>query len=341
MDKSIVNVYCCGGAGVNIGTSMYTYHNNEIDGFSKLQLKFIDTSVANLRGSSIEDEDCFIIEGRGDGRDGSGGIRAENVNRIKEKLPALLVAMPPAKYNIVIFSGSGGSGSTIGPTLISRLLEEDCVVVGMVVSDATSVLYSNNSVNTLKSLTGVVGKHDGRSLPIYSYVNKPGMNELDINKRVVADLGLLSILFSEEIKRLDYADIYNWANQERVTKIKAPLTLVNQLNFGADGVQVDKNKHDAGVEASTLVTGISVKQSDAVITPMIKLPYAKTGILVHSLEDFFGDSDETFMLACSSDIESVYRELADTKVQDEKLMKARSQKSMIDVSDADDDGMVL
>ena len=337
-EGSVMNVYCCGGTGVNIGAELEAYQGQHERGFSEINIYYIDTSHANLRGRNIDASRVYLIDGRSEGRDGSGGIRAENNARISERMADIMLKMPAAKYNVVLFSASGGSGSAAGPHLIRHLMEEDCIVVAMVVSDTNTIQYAHNSVNTYKSLSGVVGKMEGRSLPIFSHINRPGQTERSVNSKIISDIGLLSILFSEQLRRLDYADIYNWANQERITKIHAPLTFVGQAIFDKAGKLLEEETRMGVMEH--LVTGVAIQMGEDHVPPVLQIPYAKTGIALESYEEFFGN-DHSFMLVTSTDIEAVYKELAATRQANEKTMKARSKSSAIAVDNADDDGMVL
>jgi hypothetical protein len=137
-----INVYGCGGTGVNIGKKKLG------DQYAKY---FIDTSDSNLR--DIKDEsNKYLISNM----DGAGKLRkftyekaVENINKIMTKFK------PSEEVNIVISSITGGSGSVIAPLIVKSLLEKDKNVIYIGVLSLNSRIEVQNAINTLKSVKGI------------------------------------------------------------------------------------------------------------------------------------------------------------------------------------------
>lgn len=98
-----VTVYCCGGAGINIGSFFEQYRDRSEPGFSLLSTIYIDTSHSNIN-KNIPDEFTYIF----DGLDGSGKVRKENAEAISISVLDILHKFKPGDLSIVISSASGG-----------------------------------------------------------------------------------------------------------------------------------------------------------------------------------------------------------------------------------------
>jgi len=98
---TIVNLYCCGGTGTNIGKSFENVKQEE--GFAKINPIYIDTSKSN-KSSEIPDERFYHIADL----DGSGMFRKENSEPIQAHVRDILLAHKPQQFNIVLSSGGGG-----------------------------------------------------------------------------------------------------------------------------------------------------------------------------------------------------------------------------------------
>lgn len=125
----------------------------------------IDTCERNIRGS---DEACLVVGNGG----GSGQVRDHQAAEIEADLvrhvPAIASGVDVA---VVIFSLSGGSGSVIGPRLISLLAERNVAVLAVVVSDATTPSFAHNFVETFQSLHTAC-KEGGFFLPMMLFHNR-------------------------------------------------------------------------------------------------------------------------------------------------------------------------
>ena len=102
-----VSVFACGGAGLNL------VRRTLPDITNRVSYKFLDTSIANL----LPGESAHIIGGGG-----SGLVRGLNNDASIKAIAGLSDEdLNLNDINIVVFSLSGGSGSVLGPLLISDI----------------------------------------------------------------------------------------------------------------------------------------------------------------------------------------------------------------------------
>lgn len=102
--KNIVNIYGCGGVGVNISSALEPARGKDILGFAKYNLCYVDTSKSNMIRKKINADDVFLFEDI----DGSGKIRKENHKAIAANTKAILQKFKPTEFNIVVHSAAGG-----------------------------------------------------------------------------------------------------------------------------------------------------------------------------------------------------------------------------------------
>lgn len=214
-----MKVFGCGGTGVNIVKKLMSSKQEDL--LSQQNYYCIDTSKANLRDTDIDENSIFIL----DDKDGSGGLRSENHESVSKVIPSVLERFEPGQFNIVIFSLSGGSGSVIGPLLISELLNQDKAVVAITIGNETSKLSCNNNFKTLQSLESISSNRK-KPVPIMFFSQNENVKRTEVDKMVILNIAYLSILNSGRNLELDSQDIYNWLNYHRVTTYKPKLTLL-------------------------------------------------------------------------------------------------------------------
>lgn len=209
--KGKVRLYCCGGAGTNIGSMLELHRNTKETGFAEVEITYIDTSRSNMK-EEINSANCFILEGL----DGSGKIRAENYEPISESIKAILHKFKPADLNIVISSGSGGSGSVIGPLITSELLANGAPVISMLVGSSDTRLDINNTLKTIKSYEAIAIK---RNAPVVAYYaqNSGDTPRATVDKEIKSTIVSLCMLFSRQNRELDTKDLFNWLHFDRTT----------------------------------------------------------------------------------------------------------------------------
>lgn len=265
---SKINIYACGGAGINIAQ---TYEN--ID--DNIEIIYVDTSHSNFPPGA---KNCEIIE---DALTGSGKVRSDNATSIIASIPNILIKYKPAKYNIVIFSLGGGSGSVIGPLLLKELnvngANDDyrSTNFGACVVSAESIKASINSEKTLSTLSNIAAK---TGIPIIIYgsmlhsINERNSVDADIRKIITH----LRTLFIADGSEIDENDIYNAFRYQRYTDYDPGLNLLAINDYSNLGIR----SGSVPISAIEIFCG-SPKQR---ITD--KIDYLTTGKFIGDSEDF-------------------------------------------------------
>lgn len=160
--RSVIVLHACGGAGINLSDSVFSKIADLGDGFAQMDFKYIDTSRANIDKITPRG-DFWMVKAKSYGKaeiNGSGGERALNAKDSMENINEYLnvnkfTQKKTGEFHCVVFSGSGGSGSSIGSILIKSLISKDIPVFAVVVGDSSNGLSSKNTKNTLASLNAI------------------------------------------------------------------------------------------------------------------------------------------------------------------------------------------
>lgn len=211
--KGVLNVYGCGGAGINIArhvASRAQEFNSEA--FAKREVYYLDTSVSNLNGLSPKDPNVYVYEDA----DGAGKNRRHVANIIMENVNPVLLKFKPAEINIVISSNSGGSGSVIAPSLITELLARGENVILFGVNSYEDRKALENVIASMKTYESI-SKLRERPVVACLFENSSEATENTINKRISDNIIMLSALFSRNNEGMDTQDLRNWLNYDKVT----------------------------------------------------------------------------------------------------------------------------
>lgn len=255
-------LYGAGGAGVNLVSSLVNYNGEKSAGFAKINTFFLDTSSSNLPPNAPEDH-VYLV----DGLDGSGKKRDSNYQIIAERSKEMLHRFKPGDVNVVVHSCSGGSGSVIGPTLVSELLNRGAAVIVIMIGSSDSRIEVNNTINTLKSYEVISQKRETPVIAVY-YENSKDMPRGRVDQRINTTIALLAAIFSGENRELDSADLINFLNYQKVTSFKPKLSF---LDFFSKNIEIGKDQ-----SVVTLVT-----LTDEVTDSAVNLPveYQSVGFI--------------------------------------------------------------
>ncbi len=234
-EKSVMTVYCCGGLGINLGVKLRDYARKAsvVPGYATIRVAMADTSDSNMRTEDFAENEVYLIKGR----DGSGGIRAENHKEIAECIADILHQHPPGDVSIVLSSLSGGTGSVIAPSLASELLAQGKDVIVFSVASFESLNEMKNNVKSMQSYENISSKHK-RPLAMYYLENNQKTNRATNDEFIYNSVLSLSILFSGQNIELDGSDLHNWLNYQRVTSYPTKLMY---LTFTDDNVSAEKS----------------------------------------------------------------------------------------------------
>ena len=199
-----LNIYCCGGTGVNIGKRI-----NDLD----FSVYFIDSSRSNIK--DLNSDYVFLVEDM----DGAGKNRKITYEKFKEFAETILIKFKPSKaLNIVISSLSGGTGSVISPLITKKLIENGHSTIVIGIDSTNSAIEIENSVKTLKSYKSI-SNATGKPIALY-YVENNVREEAD--KEVLDFINVIgNILLNTQItEEFDLTDLHNFINYDNVTEKK-------------------------------------------------------------------------------------------------------------------------
>lgn len=219
----VLRIYGCGGGGINIA-SKFGGNVPPRQGVAEIQTAFIDTSRTNLSGN-INQEDCFVLPEL----DGSGKVRRENHEAIAREIPRILIKHQPGDFNVVVFTGSGGTGSVAGPLLIAELLERGHNVIAIVIGSEESAITATNTFNTLKSLDHI-SRSKGKPVLMNYTLNSRDLKRSEVDREALLTISALALLCSRQNKELDTKDIDHWINYSKHAGIGAQLSLLKVFN---------------------------------------------------------------------------------------------------------------
>jgi len=224
-----------GGAGINITAQAFREMDSlKQKGFSTLSVNFLDTSDGNVKPINDIGRKLHMVKSAKASVDeiaGSGSERGTNVMDAKISVKNYLDDIGVLKDNVndihvIVVSGSGGSGSSVGLLLLRELLLKDCAVVTIVVGDNDSQMYCKNTTKTIESLSGM-SKVLKKIITTY-YVNNSfyngalGERQNSANRTVLGFVYSLLLITADSNKELDKADIRALFKQSSFSTINIP-----------------------------------------------------------------------------------------------------------------------
>lgn len=268
-NKNTIRLYGCGGCGINIVTPFATGELGR--GYSDIEVGLIDSSTSNYTDKHRENNVPFFLAT--DEGEGSGKVRRDNAGVINDNIRAALQKQPPAGFNIVVFSASGGTGSVSGPLLVKELLSRGIPAVALVVGSSESSITATNSLNTLKSLAAIGDSLDKPTIISYQH-NSKETKRSTVDAICNATIHALSALCSQQNDELDQRDVQNWAFYNHSTSVPAQLSLLEVC----DSVETAK-RIEAPIAVATLLED---KDADA---PDLMPEYSCIGYRLDGLDD--------------------------------------------------------
>lgn len=322
-EPETVTIYGAGGCGINIATMFQEY--NKGDGYARLTPVYLDTSRSNIK-DGVPDSQCFILPDM----DGSGKVRAENAGEISSHISKVLDSHKPSKFNIVVFSTGGGTGSVFGPLLARELARRAIPQVLVVVSEADSAIAAQNALGTYKTLES-----------IYRSVNEPLVvswhkNSTDTPRPVVDEnvydiINKLAVLSSGQNRELDSRDLNNWVYYTRPRPdLKPQLCLLTVTDDSAIAQKIDKP-----------LSAINLLNDTSSVTKDLKPEYSTNGY-IPTMSD--APDHGLIYVASIGEVEDIAKGVLEDNNQYKELSKTRQvePKPLLDDKDTvTDDGLVL
>jgi hypothetical protein len=323
-----VRVYACGGCGVNIGSMLEKWRPDPSPTIAQLDIAYIDTSRSNLKHVNAPADRIYLF----DGLDGSGQIRKENVKDISVKVADILETFEPQDLSIVLHSACGGSGSVIGPSIVSALLEAKKSVVVLMVGSADTRLDALNTMNTLKSYDSIAKM---RGLPVVlSYQQNSRENKRDsVDDQMVGTAVSLAILWSGNNRELDSKDLHNFVNYHIPTTFEPQVAHLTLL-------QPDGSLSEEVGQVISVAT-LAKRGQDTALDPAPEVQYR--GFLADDAPDRLQAAMPTHFFVTDGILDEVNSMLKTTLKQHEVQQQSRTTKEgfLTDADKPTHSGLVL
>lgn len=249
-------VFGCGGCGINV------VNRYSMEGFFRDQIGLLGLDTSDANTSDISNLKIELVPGAV----GSGSDQSKNAERYGPFLQKIITQYEPGSVNILVYSASGGSGSSMGPTLHRMLLERQLPVISVVVGDMSTITEATNTVGTLLNLN----MHTETNNPvIFSYFENNNTNTHGkINSDIIGFIDSLRLMLGPDNKRVDQTDIYHLFFYNRVVKAAPVLSCLDIVSG-----------EEAEVYSRKAVGAISLYDKEDNITQVFsQLLYRKAGI---------------------------------------------------------------
>lgn len=317
--------YFCGGTGFNIGSQWIDHLDNTDSGAwsDTVNVAFMDTSKANVH-ANIPKKCSFFI----DDADGAGSDRGYIYPIVKPHIKPFLNQHEPAQFNVVVFSGGGGSGSVIGPLIIAELLAAKIPVVAIVVGTGESLDKADNVISTMKSLESICAKAN-MPLPLYYVENVPRVPYQAIDEQVVEALDYLAILTNQKHHRLDSKDVENFIHYHKKSGQVPELARLN----------IETTRQSATLIQEPIAIASLFDKQDRVSNINAAF-YQTIGVMRDELKY---PVDQLHFVINAVGIDDIMTGLADAKTQLQRVLTTqRGRRAILDVDDnATDSGIVI
>ena len=218
--KSSIAFYGCGGFGINM------IHNNlaALEGYG-IQTVTFDTSKANSANIPDTVAQYFVCD------EGSGKVRASNLDRVQKVLHDHPVLRDLADINVIMFSLSGGSGSIIGPLLAKAIAQKNKAVVILTVADNSCRMETMNTIKTIQTLQNLA-ESNGHYYPLMLFCNM-GNGRSSVNTTISNKLNIfLDIFASDNIKEIDKSDRINFLTPNKYASAPSGMYIFDMLKEG-------------------------------------------------------------------------------------------------------------
>lgn len=200
--SKLLNVYACGGTGTNQVAGV------DVGKIAGLNAIYADCSMSDIAQHDINN--MFLFKGvrkqGDDDTDGSGKARGENIEIIRPQMPMFFKEHPPAKFNIIVTSDSGGTGAVIAHLIASHLVSLDLPFVVLLTGSQGSLVECENGIKTMKGLNKL-GINNSVGIPVvYQNNHRDGTPASACDEHQRNALTHLALLLTTDYHRLDTKD---------------------------------------------------------------------------------------------------------------------------------------
>lgn len=322
----MVNVIGIGGCGVNTATDVVNRlrSNKNFDKVNAYKLYSSDDNESQ-NDSGLEEVTkplSFDVSFRFTSTDvdktilrGSGGDRKENlfnyipgvkqfINELKNK--PLHKAITGEAVNILLFSGSKGTGSTAGPIMIKYLTELNIPFFAVLVVDNTDEITIINCINTIKTINNFAKTTNSNPLVYVAQNNVDGKTEIDVNKDISDVCEVMAFMGIGKANELDESDYNSLIDIRKYSSLKMKptamvLSLLAKDEYNnlktvtkftpviARYIKENKSVNHGTVRAKHSATGYAPKNSFKLETPIVITNSLGIQYYIDALEDTFNE----------------------------------------------------
>jgi len=339
-------LYGIGGGGINILSSVANSISNLGEGFAEVELRTIDTTTKTIDKHPELLNTFYKIDSQRVSTDALDGLAGERKNKeavldiqnsLKEYLDTKIGPNKKNEYHILIFTGSGGSGSVTASILISLMRSKDYNVLPVVIGDEANLLYVTNTINTLVGLNNIA-KKTGTALPIVYFSNSiDGITnykyENETNQNVERFLSVFSMFVSGDIQDLDHQDMSNFLHPNRYKSFHVEPGLYTM------GVKIKELNDYNTILARTIVLPNS--KNYKIEVPLL---HNKVGIANDNHTEVFTEKAfPTYLTFKKNEINTIVEKLQERHKQLEELKEVKSSTldKLSDAIEDDDLGLVM
>ena len=230
-----INIIGLGGAGTNVGGDVLNHLRDNCD-FEEVHGYRLYSSDDENTPVGFDDSYRFRDGGiNGEELKGSGGDRKSNVPAYVEGIREFLNESKVFKQlekathnkavNVLLFSGSKGTGSTAGPILMKMLTEKNIPFVTFMVTDNADELSIINNVNTLRTIVNI--SKQSRSNPLI-YIGENNrlvgkeVSEQEVNDDICTVVETICVMGVGKVNDLDEADTTSFIDIKRYHDLNTP-----------------------------------------------------------------------------------------------------------------------
>lgn len=227
-NKAEMNFILCGGAGINIGKLLKV---------SKLNPRVAEASYLALDASgnnpipkelNIPLERVVSSDDATEMANGSGKVRSTNYEAAQPFVDGAMTKHKPGVFNIVVFSGSGGSGSIIATLVIRWLKQNGYKFIAIVINDHTSKIEMENAVKTMTGLAVQTQVNFlNAAIPHIEFKNTPDKTRGEIDRAIVERVSILAMFTTGKNEEQDLQDLLNILDYSNSYKIPAALSRIS------------------------------------------------------------------------------------------------------------------
>ena len=327
-----MKIFACGGAGINVASRFEEMSKQKSAVRAEMSISYFDTSEANIDyNKNANKENFYLIESE-DTKKGSGKKRDDKYDLIREHTNNIMLNNPPETFNVVLHSASGGSGSVIGPVIVSELLKKDVVVVVLMIGSSDSNIEMNNTIKTFASYQKITTL---RKRPVVTgyFENSKTEPRSSVDDKVENFIKLLSIVLSDKNQEMDTMDVYNFFNYDRVTDHAPDLVGLDILS--GENITVNKNYLP--------ISCLTVARRDQATSVNFNVDYKTDGFIneASSKMELIEDVLPIHAVIMEGAIHGVVNTLEQAIANHSKEKSAKIVKKFTTDYEGEDDGLVL